>query len=826
MLEPIPPVRAAAARPRCPRGRVPSGSWTPTPARRPQRRPARAPSRRRRRRCASSPAPARARPGCSPAASPTGPPPATHDPRHVLALTFTRKAAGELTQPAARARPARPRRRRHLPRRRLRPAPRPLGRPRHRAARAARPQGRLRRPPRCPAACARRRAATSSPSTSWPRSSGPRPGWSRPSSYAVGGQGRRPHAAARRPPGRRRSSSATRTRSSARRLVDFDDLLRLCRRDLRRRRRVRRGAALALPHLFVDEFQDVNPLQQALLEAWLGDRTDLCVVGDPNQAIYAWNGADARLPRRLRRALARRREVVQPRPTTTARRRRSSPWPTPCWPAAPRRAASSAATASPAQRPPARRARCPSSRAFADDKAEARAIARAVRDHHAPGRRVVGPGGARAHQRPDRAHRGGAARGAASRSGSAAAAPLLEQPEVKAALRRAAPAPRATFADRRWPTSADRGATVADGDAGRRPATRADERQANLEALVRLAHDYAAVDANPTVAGLPRLADPRPPAPTSPTGRGDAVELSHLPRRQGPRVAGRAPRRPRAGPGAHRPRPDPGAAGRGAAPVLRRHHPGRARAAHHVGASSARSAPRPSAASARPTSTDVDAALDAPGAGEVPADWADPRQRRAAPSGRPRRGRAPARRARPAQPRRTRGRAAGALSDLDDDDETLLDALKGWRATVAKGAVGRRPTSCSTTRTLESHRQARPRSVDDLLAARRLGPVKVSRYGDADPRGRRRPRLTIAVTRRCRGTRDGDALRRSPSASPRPSPRCSAAYTDPAFYDAARRPAEGRRAEGARARGATATASSLRVRYRFTADLPGAAPRA
>lgn len=46
-------------------------------------------------------------------------------------------------------------------------------------------------------------------------------------------------------------------------------------------------------HLFVDEFQDLNPLQYRLLRGWLGDRTDLCVVGDPRQAIYRWNGADA-----------------------------------------------------------------------------------------------------------------------------------------------------------------------------------------------------------------------------------------------------------------------------------------------------------------------------------------------------------------------------------------------------------------------------------------------------------------------------------------------------------------------------------------------------
>ena len=45
----------------------------------------------------------------------------------------------------------------------------------------------------------------------------------------------------------------------------------------------------------VDEFQDVNPAQFRLLEALLGTRGDLCAVGDPNQAIYGWNGADPTL---------------------------------------------------------------------------------------------------------------------------------------------------------------------------------------------------------------------------------------------------------------------------------------------------------------------------------------------------------------------------------------------------------------------------------------------------------------------------------------------------------------------------------------------------
>jgi DNA helicase-2/ATP-dependent DNA helicase PcrA len=44
----------------------------------------------------------------------------------------------------------------------------------------------------------------------------------------------------------------------------------------------------------VDEFQDVSPLQYRLLELWLGDRDDVCVVGDPAQTIYTFAGASER----------------------------------------------------------------------------------------------------------------------------------------------------------------------------------------------------------------------------------------------------------------------------------------------------------------------------------------------------------------------------------------------------------------------------------------------------------------------------------------------------------------------------------------------------
>ncbi|MEC9467100.1 MAG: ATP-dependent DNA helicase UvrD2 [Actinomycetota bacterium] len=78
-----------------------------------------------------------------------------------------------------------------------------------------------------------------------------------------------------------------------RNMVDFDDLLDQCRHHLTTDRRFADAQRWRFRHFYVDEFQDVNPLQFDLLAAWLGGRTELCVVGDPDQAIYGWNGADA-----------------------------------------------------------------------------------------------------------------------------------------------------------------------------------------------------------------------------------------------------------------------------------------------------------------------------------------------------------------------------------------------------------------------------------------------------------------------------------------------------------------------------------------------------
>jgi len=79
----------------------------------------------------------------------------------------------------------------------------------------------------------------------------------------------------------------------ARHLVDFDDLLDQCRHALATDRRFAAAQRWRFRHLYVDEFQDVNPLQFDLLAGWLDGRPELCAVGDPDQAIYGWNGADA-----------------------------------------------------------------------------------------------------------------------------------------------------------------------------------------------------------------------------------------------------------------------------------------------------------------------------------------------------------------------------------------------------------------------------------------------------------------------------------------------------------------------------------------------------
>ncbi|GAA1802233.1 ATP-dependent DNA helicase UvrD2 [Nostocoides veronense] len=76
-------------------------------------------------------------------------------------------------------------------------------------------------------------------------------------------------------------------------VIDFEDVLLVTLGMIRKDARMAQAVHEQYRHFVVDEYQDVNALQQALLLAWLGDRHDLCVVGDPAQTIYSFTGASA-----------------------------------------------------------------------------------------------------------------------------------------------------------------------------------------------------------------------------------------------------------------------------------------------------------------------------------------------------------------------------------------------------------------------------------------------------------------------------------------------------------------------------------------------------
>ena len=75
------------------------------------------------------------------------------------------------------------------------------------------------------------------------------------------------------------------------RIIDFEDVLLLTVGMLEEDRDVRERIRDQYRYFTVDEYQDVSPLQQRLLNLWLGNRDDLCVVGDAAQTIYSFAGA-------------------------------------------------------------------------------------------------------------------------------------------------------------------------------------------------------------------------------------------------------------------------------------------------------------------------------------------------------------------------------------------------------------------------------------------------------------------------------------------------------------------------------------------------------
>jgi DNA helicase-2/ATP-dependent DNA helicase PcrA len=275
-------------------------------------------------------------------------------------------------------------------------------------------------------------------------------------------------------------------------LVDFDDLLALVARALEEDEPFAAAQRWRYRHLFVDELQDVNPLQFRLLQAWRGGGYDVTAVGDPQQAIYGWNGADAGFLLDIHRWWPPA-EVVE-----LTRSYRSTP-----------EILGAAADVLRSARQPARDVQAarasgapPRVEAHADDRTEAVAIARAVRLARAPGRpwseqAVLVRTNAQTQLIAEALREAGIphrVRGTAA---------LLDRPEIRLALRdlREATVPLGTaLADLELQADADAERELADlaGDEDARTVhqERVADAHASMSTLVRMGRDYLRLDPN------------------------------------------------------------------------------------------------------------------------------------------------------------------------------------------------------------------------------------------------------------------------------------------------------------------------------------------
>jgi DNA helicase-2/ATP-dependent DNA helicase PcrA len=468
-----------------------------------------------------------------------------------------------------------------------------------------------------------------------------------------------------------------------RRMVDFDDLLSLCRRAISTDADFAATQRWRFRHLFVDEFQDVNPLQFSLLGAWLGERDDLCVVGDPNQAIYAWNGADADYLVSFERHFAGARTVE------LRHNYRSSPEILGAAAAGlgPGRLAGHRLIAARPSGP------APALRSFRTDKDEAVGIARAVRDARAPGHRwseqaVLVRTNAqiplidealRAAGIPCRTRGGG----------------LLARPEVKAALSglEAGRAPLATaLVD----------LELASEPVDEQPAAEAD-RRANVAALVRLGHDLLAVDPSATAGSFVEWARAAASADQLDSWA-DAVDVLTFHAAKGLEW-----------PVVHLAGVEDGYVPIGHA--KREAEIGEERRLFYVACTRAEQQLRITWADQRTFGTRTMNRSRSAWLDDVELVNASPKLLAARAAA----GRAGVRPgARPAARRPARR----------DVDDPLLDALKRWRSTVAKAANVPAYVVFADA-TLEAVAARRPRARGDLAGLTGIGPVKLERYGEA-----------------------------------------------------------------------------------------------
>jgi len=451
----------------------------------------------------------------------------------------------------------------------------------------------------------------------------------------------------------------------ARRLVDFEDLLSLCATAMEEDAEFAAAQRWRFRHLFVDEFQDVNPAQFRLLAGWLGRGNDLCVVGDPNQAIYAWNGADPGLLTGFPSLFPEGESVhlgtnyrSTPQVVATA--------------AAVLAAGTASGRAEQEVQAPRPDGPAPVVRRFDTDVAEAQGVARTLRRAHRPG---------------------------VSWSQTAVLARTNAQLLVLQGS--------ASFVS----NLTDVEAMAGEGGA--------EERRANLEALVRLGRDYAALDAAASVDGFV--------AWLSAAGRGDdmgpgadAVELTTFHRAKGLewRVVVVTGLERGLVPIAHADTPAAEAEER------RLLYVALTRATDELVCTWAERRTFGSRALARspsPYLEPISATVAAMAQGGTPAQWRAridaERARLRSMAG------APSRAGRGARP------VPGGSSLGANADPKVLEALKGWRSATAR-ASGVPAYVIFHDATLAAVAEARPATRADLLALPGLGPVKAERYGD------------------------------------------------------------------------------------------------